>query len=290
MDEARNQDLSQIGTIWNEVLSAHQGSEESVCRAQRALMDRYSGAVYRYLMGALHDRDDADELFQEFALRFISGAFRNANPERGRFRDFVKTSLYHLIVDHQRKKQSNRQAVSVEDIGAEPAVTDSKDFDEDFLRSWRQEILCRTWEALDRLSREGPPLYRVLRLRSERPDDSSKKLAETLTAELGRPLTDAWVRQNLHRARERFAGAAAGRAGRLASRADPGEIGTGADRSELAGLLQGCSQELEAGVKVTTSHVPPDADTPPGCRCRSTHPHSRRCHGPGTPAQGHTRW
>ncbi len=204
MDDARNLDLSQIGTIWAEVRSAHQGSADSVCRAQRILMERYSGAVYRYLMGALRDRDSADELFQEFALRFVSGAFRNANPERGRFRDFVKTALYHLIVDHNRKKQHNPRALPVEEL-AEPSVTDSRDFDEEFLSSWRQEVLCRTWEALEQASQEGPPLYRVLRLRSERPDESSKQLAELLSAELGRPVTDAWVRQNLHRARARFA-------------------------------------------------------------------------------------
>lgn len=206
MDDASNQDLSQIGTIWSEVISAHQGSGEAVSRSQRILMERYSGAVYRYLMGALHDRDAADELFQEFALRFISGAFRNANPERGRFRDFVKTSLYHLIIDHNRKKQHRPQALPIEAMEAEPAGAETTDFDENFLRSWRQEVLCRTWEALDRASREGPPLYRVLRLRSERPDVSSKQLAEVLTAELGRPITDTWVRQNLHRARQRFAG------------------------------------------------------------------------------------
>lgn len=206
MDDARNLDLSQIGTLWTEVISAHQGSGESVSRAQRVLMERYSGAVYRYLMGALHDRDAADELFQEFALRFISGAFRNANPECGRFRDFVKTSLYHLIIDHNRKKQHRPQALPVEEIGAEPAVRDTVDFEEKFLHSWRQEVLCRTWEALERASREGPPLYRVLRLRAERADLSSKQLAELLTKELGRPINDTWVRQNLHRARERFAG------------------------------------------------------------------------------------
>jgi RNA polymerase sigma-70 factor (ECF subfamily) len=205
MDEARNQDLSQIGTIWTEVISAHQGSGEAVTRAQRLLMERYSGAVYRYLMGAVRNRDAADELFQEFALRFISGAFRNANPERGRFRDFVKTALYHLIIDHHKKGRSGPQALPVEEMGAEPAVKESVDFDAEFLHSWRQEVLCRTWEALERASRDGPPLYRVLRLRSERPDASSKQLAEVLTTELGRPINDAWVRQNVHRARERFA-------------------------------------------------------------------------------------
>ncbi len=204
--DARDQNLSQIGTIWSMVYSAHQGAGEAVTQAQQQLMERYSGAVYRYLMGALHDRHAADDLFQEFALRFVRGAFRNASPERGRFRDFVKTSLYHLIVDHHKRKHKGPQALPVEDIGAEPAVTDSHDFDAEFLHSWRQEILCRTWEALARSSQEGPPFYRVLRLRAEKPDASSADMAAELSTALGKPVSADWVRQNLRRARERFAG------------------------------------------------------------------------------------
>jgi len=205
IDPSGNLDLSQIGTVWSMVYSAHQGSGEAVTRAQQQLMERYSGAVYRYLMGALRDRHAADDLFQEFALRFVRGAFRNASPERGRFRDFVKTSLYHLIIDHHHRKQKSPQALPVKEMGAEPAVTDPQDFDAEFLQSWRQEILCRTWEALARDSREGPPFYRVLRLRAEKPDLSSAGMAQELSSTLGKQVSADWVRQNLRRARERFA-------------------------------------------------------------------------------------
>ena len=48
------------------------------------------------------DADLADEMFQEFALRLVRGDFRNADAARGRFRFFLKTALYHLVVDAQR--------------------------------------------------------------------------------------------------------------------------------------------------------------------------------------------
>jgi RNA polymerase sigma factor (sigma-70 family) len=203
-DPSRNLDLSQIGTVWSMVYSAHQGSGDAVSIAQQQLMERYSGAVYRYLLGALRDRDAADDLFQEFALRFVRGAFRNACPERGRFRDFVKTSLYHLIIDHHNRKKKSPQSLSVKEIADKPAVTDPQDFDAEFLLSWRQEILCRTWEAMAR-GGDGSPYYRVLRLRAEKPDLSSTMMAEELTALLGKPVSADWVRQTLRRARERFA-------------------------------------------------------------------------------------
>ena len=243
---ARDENLSQIGTIWSMVYSGPtQGAGEAVTQAQQQLMERYSGAVYRYLMGALHDRHAADDLFQEFALRFVRGAFRNASPERGRFRDFVKTSLYHLIVDHHKRKHRSPQALPVEDIGAEPAVTDSQDFDAEFLHSWRQEILCRTWEALARSSQEGPPFYRVLRLRAEKPDVSSADMAAELSTVLGKPVSADWVRQNLRRAGT-LRRPAARRTGRLAGQTDTRSSGTGVARSQFAELLPASAAGLEA--------------------------------------------
>jgi RNA polymerase sigma-70 factor (ECF subfamily) len=202
-DPANDANLSQIGTLWSVVFSAHQGSGTQVSQAQQLLMERYSGAVHRYLLGSLRDRHAADDLFQEFALRFIRGAFRNASPDRGRFRDFVKTSLYHLIVDYHNKKARSPRQIGLEEVGAEPP-TEDQDFDAEFRSSWRQEILCRTWEALAQQSQGNVPYYRILRLRSEQPDVPSQQLAELLTGELGRPVSADWVRQNLKRARERF--------------------------------------------------------------------------------------
>src|SRR5260370_23847891 len=100
MDEqSLNQRLSRISTLWTVVYQAHQGSTDAVSAAQRALLERYSGAIHRYLLGAVRDPEVADDLFQEFALRFLRGDFNRADRERGRFRNFIKTSLFHLIVD-----------------------------------------------------------------------------------------------------------------------------------------------------------------------------------------------
>src|SRR5271170_5133899 len=97
--------LSSITTLWSVVMQAHQGETDESARARRQLLERYLGAVYRYLLGALRDGDAADELFQEFALRFVRGDFKRADPERGRFRDFVKSSLFYLVVNHQKRKR-----------------------------------------------------------------------------------------------------------------------------------------------------------------------------------------
>src|SRR5689334_15571752 len=100
--ERRNPDqrLSRISTLWSAMAQAHQGPADEAAAAQRLLLERYAGAAYRYLLAAAGDA--ADDLFQEFALRFLRGDFRRADPRRGRFRDYLKAALIHLAHDHGR--------------------------------------------------------------------------------------------------------------------------------------------------------------------------------------------
>ncbi len=199
MNTPPRQNLNEIATHWTVVRQAH--GDEAVGPARAALMERYSGAVYRYLLGALRDQDAADELFQDFCLRFLRGDFRNADPEKGRFRDFVKTALFHLIVDHQNRRRRGPRIVPVEvaDLAAPPEELSCSD--QQWIESWRNEILARAWQALERAN---AAYFQVLRSRTAHPDASSADLAERLSAELGRPVKADWVRQTLRRAREQF--------------------------------------------------------------------------------------
>src|SRR5262245_44520612 len=91
------QRLSGIATQWTAVFRAHGETTDSAVSARNRLMLRYSGAVYRYLLGAVRDPDVASDLCQEFAVKFLRGDFRRAAPERGRFRDYVKSALVNLV-------------------------------------------------------------------------------------------------------------------------------------------------------------------------------------------------
>src|SRR5262245_58256297 len=94
-EEDLNLRLSRIATLWAVVQKAHEADRDAATKAQALLCQRYAGAVYRYLLGALRDPHAAEELAQEFALRVVRGDFRRADPQRGRFRDFLRTSLVH---------------------------------------------------------------------------------------------------------------------------------------------------------------------------------------------------
>jgi RNA polymerase sigma-70 factor (ECF subfamily) len=200
--ESLNQRLSAISTQWTLLFQAHQGSSDTVATAQCQLMQRYSGAVFRYFLGALRDPEVAAELSQEFALRFVRGDFRRADPERGRFRDYLKKALIHMVTDYHRTRQAwPRQ---LDPAAPEPADSPPQSVheEEEFLKSWREELLERTWQAL---AEAQPTYHAVLLYRVENPDALSAEMAQELSVRLGKPLNAAAARKAAQRAHEQFA-------------------------------------------------------------------------------------
>jgi RNA polymerase sigma-70 factor (ECF subfamily) len=200
---ASNLRLSRIDTLWTVVCGANR-AEGDVSAAQRGLLDRYGGAARRYLLAATRDPDAADELFQDFAVRFLRGGLRGADPNRGRFRDYLKTVLIHLVADYHGKRR--KQPASLPADHPEPAAAMTNEAEEAFRASWRDELLARSWTALEAAEKEsGRPYFTVLRYRADHPDVSSQAMAEGVSRQLGKTVTAPGVRQTLHRARERFA-------------------------------------------------------------------------------------
>jgi RNA polymerase sigma-70 factor (ECF subfamily) len=194
--------LSQISTPWTLVRLAHADSEDSTAAAQRLLIQRYCGAVYRYLRGALHDEEAALDLFQEFVLRFLRGDFRRADPAAGRFRDYLRTVLIHLVTDHHRERQARPQPLPPDVVGRALPPDEGANSEAMFLRSWREELVNRAWQSL---ADAKPTYHAVLVFHVENPEVPSAGMAEHLTAHLGKPISAAHVRVMLQRAREKFA-------------------------------------------------------------------------------------
>jgi RNA polymerase sigma-70 factor (ECF subfamily) len=198
--------LSRISTLWSMVSQAHHDGGDEVVRAQRQLLDRYSGAIRRYLLGALRDADAAEDLSQEFAYRFLHGDLRRADPQRGRFRDYVKGVLFHMVADYHKKRQRlPRQMAS--DYSDPPVICEpDAEQEQAFLTSWRDELLARTWTALAAADQaHGQSFHTVLRFRAEHRELRSHEMAEQLGRILAKSLTAAGVRKTLERARDRFA-------------------------------------------------------------------------------------
>jgi RNA polymerase sigma-70 factor (ECF subfamily) len=196
--ERYNQRLSGISTDWMALRDAHRGTADVSRAAQELLLHRYRGAVYRYLLRAVGDLTAAEDLAQEFALGLVRGDFRQADPQRGRFRNYVKSVLFHLVGKHRKALRKLPQPVFAAERLAAAAGDEGAQFDDD----WRNELLARTWEAL---AAARPTLHAALHLRARHAEMRSPELAAELSRQLDKPLTAEAARQLLHRAREKFA-------------------------------------------------------------------------------------
>jgi RNA polymerase sigma-70 factor (ECF subfamily) len=197
--------LSEIVTLWSVVQRAHGDESTDAISAQQLLLNRYGGAIHRYLRAAVRDDNAADEIYQEFALRFVRGDFRNVDPQRGRFRSFLKTVLFRMVADHFRRAKRDAVVRPTPDI-PELGVTDAPQDNDEFTEAWREELLKRTWTTLAADEKQtGKPFFTLLQLKLNHPDLRSADLAERLTQDLGRSISTANLRVLLHRSRERFA-------------------------------------------------------------------------------------
>jgi RNA polymerase sigma factor (sigma-70 family) len=203
MDQTdRDRPLREIETLWSDVVRASR--PESEAHAARArLVLRYIGAVHQYMARVLRDDEAAAELAQEFAVRVLRGDFRRADPQRGRFRDFLRIAALNLVNDYRRRSRSRHL---VQRAGALEPVAPGAEADEpdaEFLQTWRTELFSRAMASLDEYQRRtGRPYHDLISLRTGEPQPSSAQMAAALSARLGKPVSDGWVRQTLRRARE----------------------------------------------------------------------------------------
>lgn len=204
-----NQDrLSQIQTLWSVVREAAACDHPDRQLAQKQMLEIYGPSINRYLMACLRESHAVDEVYQEFALKLARGDFAGVDPSRGRFRSFVKTILYRLVVDFHRQKKRNQTAdvdVAVVDPAGDDESTELAS-DEDFQRIWRDGLLNHAWQNLkqDQADR-GHVYYCLLKNRVDQPDWSVEQVVESVRSETGKELSASSFRVTLHRARKRFA-------------------------------------------------------------------------------------
>jgi RNA polymerase sigma-70 factor (ECF subfamily) len=225
--------LSQLTTQWTLLVRSHQRSDPAAAHeAQADLLPRYCAAIYRYLLAVVRDSNVADDLCQEFALRFVRGDFRHARPDKGRFRDYLKVSIVRLAREYKAGSR-DEVAVSAGELKAAgvdegPAALLEAAFDAEC----RRDMLNRTWGDLKEATAGPPPtMYDVLRLKCREPSLPSAQLAGKLSTAVGRELSAESVRQMIHRARERFAALLRRQVAAVVGTDDPGDVD-----AELAAL------------------------------------------------------
>jgi RNA polymerase sigma factor (sigma-70 family) len=197
--------LDQIPTQWSLLRIAHRDSVTGAGAARNALVLRYAAAIRNYVGALVRDEYDADEVAQEVVMRLLRGQFASASPERGSFRRMLMVATHNLVRTYWSKKQ--RRTGSDVDLSTVAGRQEASALDAEALASWKKTVLEMAWKALEEYQREHPGsvAYTLLRLRANHPDDDSDALAGRLSAAVGKPFRADAMRQQLRRARVRFA-------------------------------------------------------------------------------------
>src|SRR3954467_8387263 len=189
--------LTEIPTSWTTITSAHTPGPKSQA-AMEDLVGRYHDALTRYIHLTVRDKRIADEVLQEFWTKLLTGKLAGADRNKGRFRDYLRTVLHRLIIDHFRVRKL--QPLPPGDL------LDASVPDEDFKRVWRDAVLDRVWSRLETYQAATPNnrYSSVLQLRRDHPKASIDEIAERLSQVTVLAMTPEAFRKNLQRARAKF--------------------------------------------------------------------------------------
>jgi RNA polymerase sigma-70 factor (ECF subfamily) len=206
--------LTDLETSWTTIRNAHTPGPVGES-AMNDLVGRYHDAVERYLRLKLRDQNLADEVFQEFWTKLLTHKLAGADRSKGRFRDYLRTVLHRLIIDHFRARKL--QPLPQGDL-LDPATNDAE-----FDRVWREAVIKRALARLETYQINTPKnrYATVLRLRLNNPkasiDDLARLLSEQTIPETETPVAAMLLgqqtgttvspeafRKTLQRARQKF--------------------------------------------------------------------------------------
>jgi len=189
--------LTELETSWTQIRNAHTPGPEGQA-AMGELIGRYHDAVHRYLRLKLRDSNLADEVFQEFWTKLLTHKLAGADHNKGRFRDYLRTVLHRLIIDHFRGRKL--QALPPGDL------VDPSEPDADYDRVWREAVLKRALTRLETYEAQTPKnrYATVLNLRRDNPKESIEEIAARLGEKVGAKITPESFRKTLQRARSKF--------------------------------------------------------------------------------------
>ena len=144
-------------TRWNLVVAAGDPQQKEARSALVTLCENYWYPLYAYLRRRGYSADEAQDLTQEFFMRILEGRYLDrADPEKGRFRSFILTSLQFFVADEGDRRRALKRGGGVltpplfssgeERYQREPAHEETPE--RIFERRWALSVLSRVMDNL----------------------------------------------------------------------------------------------------------------------------------------------
>src|SRR5262249_5798714 len=140
------------------------------------------------LFALTKNRDDAEEVAQDFFLWVTQHGFPRVRRERGRFRDYVKIAVRNAALNFLQRKRPRE--LTDFDLSQVPSPPEHQPIpDQEWIVAWRKCLLKRAWQELENQEKpDKSPYYVVLRLTATNPQEDSNALAARAAEMLGRPI------------------------------------------------------------------------------------------------------
>jgi len=144
-------------TRWTLVLAAGDPHRKEAQSALVSLCENYWYPLYAYLRRRGYAADQAQDLTQDFFTRLLEGRYLDrADPEKGRFRSFLLSSLKFFVADEEDRRRALKRGggavVSLEFSSGEGRYQREPAHDETperlFERRWALAVLDRVVEKL----------------------------------------------------------------------------------------------------------------------------------------------
>jgi len=144
-------------TQWTLVVAAGDPQRKEARSALVSLCENYWYPLYAYLRRRGYPADQAEDLTQEFFIRLLEGRYLDrADPEKGRFRSFILTSLKFFVADEEDRQRARKRGggalVPLEFSSGEERYQREPAHDETperiFERRWALSMLDRVVERL----------------------------------------------------------------------------------------------------------------------------------------------